>query len=152
MLDTLLAKVFGTENQRLLKRLQPLVAQINDRETEIRALTDEQLRERTARFRQRIDQGETLDDLLVDAFAVVREAGWRTLEMRHFDVQLIGGMVLHRGTIAEMKTGEGKTLVGHPGGLPQCPRGPGGACRHRQRLPRPARLGVDGSYLPVPGS
>jgi preprotein translocase subunit SecA len=111
MLDTLLAKVFGTQNQRDLKRVQPLVVAIGEREDEIRALSDEELRARTAEFRQQRDQGAELDDLLVDAFAVVREAGRRMLGMRHFDVQLIGGIMLHRGKIAEMKTGEGKTLV-----------------------------------------
>ena len=111
MLDTLLAKVFGTQNQRDLKRVQPIVAEINARETDVRALSDAALREQTAELRQRLDQGAELDDLLVDAFAVVREAGRRMLAMRHFDVQLIGGVMLHRGKIAEMKTGEGKTLV-----------------------------------------
>ncbi len=111
LLDKLLAKVIGTQNERELKRLAPLVAEINAKEPEIRSLSDEQLRAKTAGFRLRFQQGETLDDLLPDAFAVVREAGRRTLNMRHFDVQLIGGMVLHRGKIAEMKTGEGKTLV-----------------------------------------
>src|SRR3954463_80828 len=111
MLDTLLAKVIGTQNERELKRLAPLVAAICAQKPQIRALSDEQLRARTAEFRLRFEQGETLDDLLPEAFAVVREAGRRTLNMRHFDVQLIGGMVLHKGKIAEMKTGEGKTLV-----------------------------------------
>ena len=111
MLDTILAKVFGTENERLLKRLRPLVAETNARESAVRALSDTEIREKTTAFRERVAQGESLDALLPDAFAVVREAGWRTLQMRHFDVQLIGGIVLHRGTIAEMKTGEGKTLV-----------------------------------------
>ena len=111
MLDTLLAKVFGTQNQRDLKSVQPLVAEINARETEIRALTDAELQAKTTAFREQIDQGASLDELLVEAFAVVRETGWRVLEMRHFDVQLIGGIMLHRGKIAEMKTGEGKTLV-----------------------------------------
>ena len=111
MLDTFLAKVFGTQNQRDLKRVQPLVAAIGEREDEIRALSDDALRAWTPALRERHDQGEDLDDLLVDAFAVVREAGWRMLGMRHFDVQLIGGIMLHRGKIAEMKTGEGKTLV-----------------------------------------
>ena len=111
MLDTILARVFGTENQRLLKRLQPRVAEINAREPDLRALSDDRLRDLTADLRKRAGRGEPLDGLLVEAFAVVREAGRRTLQMRHFDVQLIGGMVLHRGTIAEMKTGEGKTLV-----------------------------------------
>ena len=111
MLDSILAKVFGTENERLLKRIRPLVPEIGAHEETMRGLTDDELRGKTAEFRTRFEQGATLDDLLVEAFAVVREAGWRTLEMRHFDVQLIGGIVLHRGKIAEMKTGEGKTLV-----------------------------------------
>src|SRR4051794_3102682 len=111
LLDKLLAKVIGTQNERELKRLAPVVAAISAKEAGIRELTDEQLRGKTVEFRLRFEQGETLDDLLPEAFAVVREAGRRTLNMRHFDVQLIGGMVLHRGKIAEMKTGEGKTLV-----------------------------------------
>ena len=111
MFDSLLAKVFGTKNERDLKRLTPLVAQINEREAGLTPLSDQDLRSKTVTFRNRLEQGEPLDDLLPDAFAVVREAGRRTLQMRHFDVQLIGGLMLHRGTIAEMKTGEGKTLV-----------------------------------------
>ena len=111
MLQNVLKKVFGTQNERDLKRLQPIVPPINDRESALRTLSDEDLRGHTTTLRERAAQGESLDDLLVDAFAVVREAGRRVLEMRHFDVQLIGGMVLHQGKIAEMKTGEGKTLV-----------------------------------------
>src|SRR5438874_7324161 len=111
MLQTLLAKVVGTQNERELKRLRPIVGQVNAFEPAIQALSDEQLRAKTAGFRQRFSTGETLDDLMPEAFAVVREAGRRTLNMRHFDVQLIGGAVLHKGKIAEMKTGEGKTLV-----------------------------------------
>ena len=111
LVDTLLAKVIGTANDRELKRIRPLIAEINSREADVQQLTDEQLRGRTAEFRTRVGNGEPLDALLPDAFAVVREAGRRTLNMRHFDVQLIGGIVLHRGRIAEMKTGEGKTLV-----------------------------------------
>ena len=111
IIDKALAKVFGTANAREIKRLTPAVAQINALEPSIAALSDDQLRGRTAEFRLRLEQGETLDDLLPEAFAVVRETGRRVLSMRHFDVQLIGGMVLHRGKIAEMKTGEGKTLV-----------------------------------------
>jgi preprotein translocase subunit SecA len=111
MLDTLLAKVVGTQNDRELKRLRPIVAEVNALESSIQALSDTQLRSKTVEFRQRIANGETLDDLLPEAFAVVREAGRRMLNMRHFDVQLIGGSVLHKGKIAEMKTGEGKTLV-----------------------------------------
>src|SRR5262249_41542185 len=89
----------------------PLVTRINALESSTQPLSDEQLRGKTAEFRARVEQGATLDDLLPEAFAVVREAGRRVLNMRHFDVQLIGGAVLHRGRIAEMKTGEGKTLV-----------------------------------------
>ena len=111
LVDTILAKVIGTANDRELKRLRPFVAEINAKEPEIQALSDEQLRAKTAEFRERLGRGATIDELLPDAFAVVREAGRRTLNMRHFDVQLIGGIVLHRGRIAEMKTGEGKTLV-----------------------------------------
>ncbi len=111
MLDTLLKKVFGSKNERELKRLQPLVEQINQLEPQIGMLSDSDLRAKTGEFRQRLDQDATLDDLLPEAFAVVREAGKRLLNMRHFDVQLLGGMVLHEGNIAEMKTGEGKTLV-----------------------------------------
>src|SRR6195952_5639098 len=111
MLDTLLAKVVGTQNDRELKRLRPIVAQVNALEPAIQALSDAQLRGKTAEFRQRLANGETLEDLMPEAFAVVREVGRRVLNMRHFDVQLIGGAVLHSGKIAEMKTGEGKPLV-----------------------------------------
>jgi preprotein translocase subunit SecA len=111
MINTLLAKVIGTQNERELKRLRPTVARINDLESSVRDLTDADLRGRTAALRERVAGGESLDDVLPEAFAVVREAGRRVLNMRHFDVQLIGGMVLHAGRIAEMKTGEGKTLV-----------------------------------------
>src|SRR5687768_477692 len=111
MIGQLLAKVTGTQNEREIKRLRPSVAEISALEPQIQSLTDEQLRDKTVEFRQRIAEGATVDDLLVEAFAVVREAGLRVLNMRHFDVQLIGGMVLHSGKIAEMKTGEGKTLV-----------------------------------------
>jgi preprotein translocase subunit SecA len=111
MLDTLLAKVVGTQNDRELKRLRPIVAEVNAFEPAIQGLSDEQLRGKTAEFRKRLAAGETIDDLLPQVFAVVREAGRRVLNMRHFDVQLIGGAVLHKGKIAEMKTGEGKTLV-----------------------------------------
>jgi preprotein translocase subunit SecA len=111
MLDTLLAKVFGTQNERELKKIRPVVDQVNALEQATRVLTDAQLRDKTAEFKTRVANGEALDDLLPEAFAVVREAGRRVLNMRHFDVQLIGGAVLHQGKIAEMKTGEGKTLV-----------------------------------------
>jgi preprotein translocase subunit SecA len=111
MIGTLLKKVVGSKNERELKRLQPLVDRINTFEPQISALSDQALAGKTVEFRQRFAQGASLDDLLPEAFAVVREAGKRVLGMRHFDVQLVGGMVLHAGKIAEMKTGEGKTLV-----------------------------------------
>ena len=111
MVLNLLTKVFGSQNERELKRLQPIVDQTNALEPAMQALSDEELKAQTAAFKQRIDQGETLDDILPEAFATVREASMRTLNMRHFDVQLIGGIVLHQGKIAEMKTGEGKTLA-----------------------------------------
>jgi preprotein translocase subunit SecA len=111
IVDTIIAKVIGTANDRELKRMRPLVEAINALEAGVQALSDDQLRDKTAEFRTRVANGESLEDLLPEAFAVVREAGKRTLRMRHFDVQLIGGIVLHRGKIAEMKTGEGKTLV-----------------------------------------
>src|SRR5690349_8510487 len=111
VLDTLLAKVVGTANDRELKRLRPIIGQVAALEPTIEALSDDQLRAKTVEFRERLAKGEPLDDLLPEAFAVVREAGRRVLNMRHFDVQIIGGAVLHKGKIAEMKTGEGKTLV-----------------------------------------
>ena len=111
ILNTILTRVIGTKNERELKRLRPIIGQVGDLEPSVQKLSDEELAGRTVEFRERLAKGETLDDLLPEAFATVREAGWRVLQMRHFDVQLVGGMVLHRGTIAEMKTGEGKTLV-----------------------------------------
>ncbi|MCL6544920.1 MAG: preprotein translocase subunit SecA, partial [Bryobacteraceae bacterium] len=110
-LDAIIAKIFGTKNERELKAMRPLVEAINALEPRIRQLSDQELAHKTIEFREKLAQGATLDDLLIEAFAVVREAGRRMLNMRHFDVQLIGGIVLHRGKIAEMKTGEGKTLV-----------------------------------------
>jgi preprotein translocase subunit SecA len=124
--DKVLTKIFGTANERLIKRLMPIVNQISAMEPEIKKLSDDELRAKTAGFKARIAQRlegiddaeekkrverEALDEVLPEAFAVVREAGWRSVGMRHFDVQLIGGMVLHQGKISEMKTGEGKTLV-----------------------------------------
>src|SRR5438105_6333026 len=111
MLDPILAKIFGTKNEREIKTLRPIIAAINDLEPGLLQLADAELRQKTDDFKQRVANGEPLDDLLIEAFAVCREAGRRILNMRHFDVQLIGGIVLHRGKIAEMRTGEGKTLV-----------------------------------------
>ena len=111
MFNKIAKKVFGSRNERLVKRMFKEVEKINALEDSVKGLSDEELRGKTAEFRQRLQDGESLDKLLPEAFAVVREAGIRVLGMRHFDVQMIGGMVLHQGKIAEMRTGEGKTLV-----------------------------------------
>src|SRR5438128_513038 len=111
MVQKLLATVFGTKHERDMKKLRPLVAKINSFEPAMAALTDAELKAKTPEFKTRIANGETLDDLLPEAFAVCREASKRVLGMRHYDVQMIGGITLHRGGISEMKTGEGKTLV-----------------------------------------
>ncbi|HEY6432560.1 MAG TPA: preprotein translocase subunit SecA, partial [Acetobacteraceae bacterium] len=111
MLASLARAVLGTSNDRMLKAYRRRVPQINALEPAMQALSDEALRAKTAEFREKLAAGATLDDIVPEAFAVVREAAVRTLGQRHFDVQLIGGMVLHDGRIAEMKTGEGKTLV-----------------------------------------
>ncbi len=111
MLSALAKRIFGSANDRYVNGLKPIVAAINALEAEVKALSDEALKARTLRLKERLAKGEGLEDVLADAFASVREAAWRTLGQRHFDVQLMGGVVLHRGAIAEMKTGEGKTLV-----------------------------------------
>jgi len=111
MIGTVVKKIFGSRNDRELKRLQAYVDATNALEPAVQKLSDDQLRGKTAEFRNRLDNGEPLDRLLPEAFSVVREASWRTLKMRHFDVQLLGGAALHEGKISEMKTGEGKTLV-----------------------------------------
>ncbi len=111
MLNFILEKIFGTKNERELKKLKPIVQKINDLESEVKILSNEKLAAKTEEFKKRLADGESMDDLLPEAFAVVREVARRTLNMRHFDVQLMGGIVLHQGKIAEMKTGEGKTLV-----------------------------------------
>ncbi|MEA3421525.1 MAG: preprotein translocase subunit SecA [Acidobacteriota bacterium] len=111
MFKWLIRKIFGTKNERDLKKLRPYASAINEYESRIKKLTNSQLSEKTAYFKEKLNQGANLEDLLIEAFAVVREASIRTVNMRHFDVQLMGGVVLHQGKIAEMKTGEGKTLV-----------------------------------------
>ena len=111
MIGTILSKVFGTKNERELKRLWPIVEKVNDYEAPLAGSSDEDLKGKTDLFRKRLQDGETLDDILPEAFAVVREVARRKLQMKHFDVQILGGIVLHEGKIAEMKTGEGKTLV-----------------------------------------
>ena len=104
-------KLFGDENKKVLKILEPIVARINAYENEILSLSDEKLARKTIKLKESINDGKSLDDILPEAFAIVREVSKRTLGQRHFDVQLMGGIVLHQGNIAEMRTGEGKTLV-----------------------------------------
>ena len=111
MAFNLLTMIFGSRNERLLKQFQKSVASINALESTLERLSDEQLRTKTEEFKSRIASGETLDQLLVEAFAVVREGSKRVMKMRHFDVQLLGGISLHQGNISEMRTGEGKTLT-----------------------------------------
>ena len=111
MLNSLLTSVFGSRNERLLKQLNGIVKKINALEPQVQGLSDEALKAKTEEFRGRVGKGESLDKLLPEAFAVCREASIRVFGMRHFDVQLVGGMVLHSGKIAEMRTGEGKTLT-----------------------------------------
>jgi len=111
MLNSFLTRIFGSRNERVLRQLGKSVAQINALEPKLQGLSDAELRAKTDEFRQRLGAGATLDSLLPEAFATVREAARRVLGQRHYDVQMIGGIVLHRGEIAEMRTGEGKTLV-----------------------------------------
>src|SRR5271166_6676516 len=111
MFSAFARRLFGSANDRYVKSLGPIVSAINEIEPQLEAMSDEELRARTQHFREQLYEGTELDDLLVEAFATVREAAKRALGQRHFDVQLMGGIVLHRGMIAEMKTGEGKTLV-----------------------------------------
>ena len=111
MISRIIAKIVGTNNERQIKRMQPIVEKINALESSIQSLSDEQIAQKTIAFKAQLAQGKSLDDILPEAFAVVREAGYRTLGQRHFDVQLMGGIVLHQGKISEMKTGEGKTLT-----------------------------------------
>ena len=108
---SILEKIFGNYSEKEIKKIMPVVSKIESLEPDMVKLTDEELRAKTDEFKGRLANGETLDDILPEAYAVVREAAKRTLGMRHFDVQVIGGIVLHQGRIAEMKTGEGKTLV-----------------------------------------
>ncbi len=108
---SIMKKIFGDPNEKVIKQIRPFVDRVNALETSIKTLTDDGLKQKTLDFKERLAKGETLDDLLPEAFAVAREASWRNLKQRQYDVQLIGGYVLHRGQIAEMRTGEGKTLT-----------------------------------------
>ena len=125
-------KIFGSSNDRRLKTYNARVPAINALEPRFAALSDDELRGKTVEFRQRLANGESLENLLPEAFATVREGAKRTLGQRHFDVQLVGGMVLHEGKIAEMKTGEGKTLVSTLCGLSECASGARRPYRHGQ--------------------
>src|SRR5438876_8435610 len=111
MLDTIVKKFVGSKNDREVKKIEPIIQKINSLEPQTSSLSNDQLTDKTSEFKQRLSHGETIEDILPEAFAVVREAGKRILNMRHFDVQLIGGYALHQGRISAMKTGEGKTLV-----------------------------------------
>ena len=142
--------IFGSANDRYVRSLGKYVDAVNGFEPTISAMTDEELRGQTDVFRERLADGAKLDDLLPEAFATVREAARRTLGQRHYDVQLIGGIVLHRGEIAEMKTGEGKTLVATLATYLNALDGQGRPRRHRQRLSRQPRRRMDGPDLSVP--
>ena len=111
MIARILAKILGTANQRALRQLRPVVDEVNAFEPHISSLTDEQLALKTNEFREQLERGKSLDDILPEAYAVVRETSKRKLDQRHYDVQIMGGIVLHQGKISEMKTGEGKTLA-----------------------------------------
>ncbi len=111
MLKYIARKVFGTRSEKILKSLNPVLNKINNFEKEISPLSDDELKAKTKEFKDRLKNGQILDDIIVEAFAVVRETAKRVLGERHYDVQILGGLVLHKGMITEMKTGEGKTLV-----------------------------------------
>ena len=145
---SMLGKLLGDANEKAVKKLLPMVEKVNEFEDDFQKLTDDQLRNKTSEFKGRLADGESLDDLLPEAFAVGREAAKRHLGQRHYDVQLIGGVVLHRGEIAEMKTGEGKTLVATLAVYLNALSGQGVHRGHRQRLSGPPRPGVDGANLP----
>ena len=129
---SMFSKIFGTHSQREVKRILPLVDKIDSLRPEMQKLTDEELRDKTREYKKRLEEGATLDDLLPEAFATVREAAKRVLGMEHYRVQLIGGIILHQGRIAEMKTGEGKTLVSTLAGISECPGRQGRAHRYSQ--------------------
>ena len=150
MLASIARAIFGSANDRSLKAYQRRVPQINALEPAMEALSDAALAAKTVEFRDRLANGATLDELLPEAFAVVREAGKRTLGQRHFDVQLVGGMVLHDGKISRDEDRRGQDPGRHPAGLPERAGRQGRACRDRERLPGPPRRRVDGADLPVP--
>lgn len=140
-------KLFGSFSDKELKRINPLKDKVLALEPEMAKLTDDELKAKTTEFKERLAKGETLDDLLPEAFAVCREADWRVLGMKPYPVQIIGGIVLHRACIAEMKTGEGKTLVAHAARISERAHRQGRARRHRERLPGQTRQRVDGKAV-----
>lgn len=148
----LLEKIFGTHSSHELKKIYPIADQVMALEDEYRALSEEQLRGKTAEFKERYQNGESLDKLLPEAFATMREAADRVLGMRHYRVQIIGGIVLHQGRIAEMKTGEGKTLMATLLKISQCTDGQGCAHCNGERLSGKARLRMDGQGLSLFGT
>ncbi len=149
-MNSIMTALFGSYSRKELKRIKPICNAVIDLEDQYRAMSDEELKAQTPAFKERLANGETLDDILPEAFAVCREASDRVLGMRHFPVQILGGIVLHQGRIAEMKTGEGKTLVATLPAYLNGLSGEGRAHRYRERLPRPPRLRVDGQDLQVP--
>ena len=150
MFDGFLRKLFGSSNERRIKGYRPRVDEINALERELEKLSDDALRARTEEFRKQLADGKTLDDILVPAFATCREAAKRTLGQRHFDVQLIGGMILHEGTHLRDEDRRRQDAGRDACGLSQRARRQGRACRHRQRLPRQARRRMDGPDLRLP--
>jgi preprotein translocase subunit SecA len=148
MLNRLVRLFAGDPSKRTIDKYSTIVDQINSLEPQFEALSDEDLAAKTIEFRHRLAAGETLDDLLPAAFAAVREASKRYPGLRHYDVQLIGGMVLHQGTIAEMRTGRGQDAGRHSAAVSECTDRTRRAFDYSERLPGPARCALDGAYLP----
>ncbi len=146
----MLSKLLRLGEGRMVKRLKGVADYVNTLSDDVEKLSDAELRAKTDEFKKRVADGDDLDDLLPEAFAVAREAAWRVLDQRPFDVQVMGGAALHFGNVAEMKTGEGKTLTCGAARLPQRAERQGRARRHRQRLPGQTRQRVDGPRAPLP--
>ena len=147
MAFTLLTKIFGSRNDRLLRQYRKTVSAVNALESQYEALTDDELKAKTAAFKAQLASGASLDSLIPDVYATVREASKRVMKMRHFDVQIVGAMALHQGKVAEMRTGEGKNADLDTGGLPQRACWQRRPCRHGERLLGQSRCGVDGAAL-----
>ena len=147
MLQKTLTRVFGSKHEHDLKSMLPLLGRINELEGWAMGLSEEDFKTLTGDFKERLSKGESIDDILPEAYAMTREAARRVLGERPYDVQLLGSIVLHRGKIMEMKTGEGKTLSRRLGGIPERPDRQGGPHHHRERLPGRARRRLDGTGL-----